>query len=179
MKQREQFRFKSRKAALCGMMAALSVAVLFLGGLIPFATVACPFLAMLCLVPVLCDYGPGSSLMLYAAAAILAVLLCPDKEIAFLYLFLSWYPSVRARLDPIPRSVRWVVKCTMFSVSMMVMYALLLSLFRLESVAEEFRAFTKAMAALLLLMGNLTFLIFDKVFERMSSLYLKKRAKNK
>ena len=39
--------------ALCGLMAALSIVILLLGGLIPLATFACPMLAMICLLPVL------------------------------------------------------------------------------------------------------------------------------
>ena len=179
MKQREQVRGQSRKAALCGMLAALSVAILVLGGLIPLATFTCPFLAMLCLIPVLCDYGAGTAFLLYTAAAVLAILLCPDKEVALLYTFLSWYPCVRARLERVPRPVRWVVKCALFTGAMLVMYGLILFLVRLDAVADEFALYTAAMEVALLVMGNVTFLIFDRVLARMSVLYQTKRKNSK
>ena len=43
--------------ALCGLLTALSAAFLAAGSLLPLATAACPMLAMLCLLPVLLDYG--------------------------------------------------------------------------------------------------------------------------
>ena len=115
MEPRDQSRRQSRKAALCGMMAALTVVILCLGGMIPLATFACPILAMLCLIPAVCEYGPGTALILYGAASILALLLGPDKEIALLYAFLGWYPALRPRLDSIPKAVGWLVKCGLFA----------------------------------------------------------------
>lgn len=175
MEQHSRSQSQSRKAALCGVMAALSVVILCLGGLVPLATFACPMLAMLCLIPPVCEYGQGTALLLYGAAAILGLLLCPDKEIAFLYAFLGWYPAVRTRLDCIPRAVRWLVKCGLFSASMLVMYALLLRLFHLEAVAEEFAEYSLAMTAALLVLGNAVFLIFDQVLARMTRVYQQKR----
>lgn len=169
MKQHRQ----SRKAALCGMMAALSVVLLSLGGLIPLATFSCPMLAMLCLIPAVCEFGTRPSLLLYAAVSILGLLLCPDKEIALLYAFLGWYPAVRPRLDGIPLPVRLLVKCGLFSTAIVTMYALVRYLFRLEAVVEEFAAYSAAFIVSLLLLGNITFLVFDRVLARFTLLYKK------
>lgn len=175
MEQRNCSQSQSRKAALCGMMAALSVVILCLGGLVPLATFACPMLAMLCLVPAVCEYGQGAALLLYGAAAILSLLLCPDKEIAFLYAFLGWYPPVRAWLDRIPRAVRWLVKCGLFTATVLVMYTLILRLFRLEAVVDEFSEYSTAMTAALLALGNVVFLAFDQVLARMAFVYRRRR----
>lgn len=171
MKQRDHSRRESCKIALCGVMAALSVVILSLGGLIPLATFACPMLTMLCLIPLVCEYGPGVSLLLYTAVAILGLLLCPDKEIAFLYIFLGWYPALRPRLDGVPHALRWVVMCGLFSVAMVVMYALLLHLFRLEAVVEEFADYSTAMVLVLLALGNVTFLLYDRLLARLTVVY--------
>lgn len=175
MERHDQARRQSRKTALCGMMAALSVVILCLGGLIPLATFACPMLAMVCLIPAVCEYGQGTALLLYGAAAILGLLLCSDKEIAFLYAFLGWYPAVRAKLHCVPKAVRWLVKCGLFSAAMLAMYALLLCLFRLEAVVEEFSEYSAAMTVALLVLGNVTFLVFDQALARLTTLYQKKQ----
>ena len=62
--------------ALCGLLTALSAAFLAAGSLLPLATAACPMLAMLCLLPVLLDYGPKYALLVYAAVSVLALILC-------------------------------------------------------------------------------------------------------
>lgn len=175
MNRQDQAHRQSRKAALCGMMAALSVVILCLGGMIPLATAACPMLAMLCLIPAVCGYGTGTALLLYRAVSVLALLLGPDKEIALLYVFLGWYPGIRSRLEIIPRPVRWVVKCALFTLAVAAMYALVLYLFRLEAVVEEFSEYSAAMTAVLLVLGNITFLLFDRAMARMTYIYEKKR----
>ena len=175
MEQHDQSRHQSRKAALCGMMAALTVVILCLGGMIPLATFACAMLAMLCLIPAVCEYGAGTAALLYAAASILALLLGPDKELALLYAFLGWYPALLPRLGGLPRPVRWVVKCGLYSAAMAVMYALILRLFRLGAVVEEFAGYSTAMILGLLVLGNVTFLAFDQALARLTALYQKRR----
>lgn len=174
MEEHDRSHRQSRKTALCGMMAALSVVILCLGGMIPLATAACPMLAMLCLIPAICEYGAGTAALLYGAVSFLALLLGPDKESAFLYAFLGWYPAIRVRLNRIPEAVRWLVKCGLFSAAMLVMYALLLHLFHLEAVVEEFAEYSAAMTAALLVLGSVTFLVFDQALARLTTLYQKK-----
>lgn len=107
--------------------------------------------------------------------SILALLLGPDKEIAFLYIFLGWYPAIRARLNRVPKTVRWLVKCGLFSAAMLAMYVFLLYLFRLEAVVVEFAEYSVVMTAALLVLGNVTFLVFDQALARFTTLYQRKR----
>lgn len=175
MGQYDRFHRQSHKTALCGLMAALSVVILTWGSLIPFATFACPMLAMLCLIPAVCEYGTGTALVMYAATAILGFLLSSDKEIALLYVFLGWYPSIQARVNSLPRFPRLAAKCVLFSASMVVLYSLILYLFQLDAVVEEFSEYSTTMVAGMLLLGNVTFLLYDRVLDNFSRLYHKKR----
>ena len=175
MASHSNFRRQSRKMALCGMMTALSAAVLSTGSFIPFATFAGPMLAMLCLLPILHDWGAKYALMVYAAAAVLALMLCADKELALFYAFLGWYPAVRPRLAPLPRPVRILLKCAMFTLAMAVMYLLIIFLFQMEAVAEEFAGYSTPMLALLVVLGNTSFLLLDVLLLRMSILYARWR----
>ena len=175
MASHSNFPRQSRKMALCGMMTALSAAVLSTGSLIPFATFAGPMLAMLCLLPILHDWGAKYALMVYAAAAVLALMLCADKELALFYAFLGWYPAVRPRLAPLPRPVRILLKCAMFTLAMAVMYLLIIFLFQMEAVAEEFAGYSTLMLALLVVLGNTSFLLLDVLLLRMSVLYARWR----
>ncbi len=175
MASHSNFRRQSRKMALCGMMTALSAAVLSTGSFIPFATFAGPMLAMLCLLPILHDWGAKYALMVYAAAAVLALMLCADKELALFYAFLGWYPAVRPRLAPLPRPVRILLKCAMFTLAMAVMYLLIIFLFQMEAVAEEFAGYSTLMLALLVVLGNTSFLLLDVLLLRMSILYARWR----
>lgn len=93
----------TKELALCSMLAALSVVVLCLGGIVPFAVYACPMLASGALLLVREECRPSYAWCCWAAVAILALLLGPDKEASALYLFLGWYPLLQPKLEAIRR----------------------------------------------------------------------------
>ena len=99
------------RMALCGVLAALAVALMFLGGTVPFASIACPVLASLVLIPVYCECGWKWGLLWYAAVAALAALLAPEKEAAVLFVFFGYYPMLRKLIGRLRvRAAAWVVK---------------------------------------------------------------------
>ena len=169
----DQFQRKSRQTALCGLLAALSVVILSLGSIIPLATFACPMLAMVCLLPVAGSYGLGTSLLVYAAVSVLAVLLCADKELALFYAFLGWYPALRPRLAPLPRPLRAAVKAGLFALALTAMYALARYVLRLE--AAERSRYAAPMAAALLALGVGVCLAFDRALEVLTARYRQRR----
>lgn len=171
----DQFQQQSRRAALCGLLAALSVVILSLGSFIPLATFACPMQAMVCLLPAADAYGGGAVLPVYAAASVLAVLLCADKELACFYVFLGWYPALRPRLTGLSKLLGIALKCALFTAAMAAMYALLLFLFQLETVAAEFAEYSTPMLIGLLVLGNITFLLFDRTLGTLAALLRRKR----
>ena len=89
----------SRDLALCGVLCALAVAIMAMGTILPAATYCCPVLASMTLVPVLILCGERLSWAMFAASAILSLLLAPDKEAAAIFLALGYYPIVKPKLD--------------------------------------------------------------------------------
>lgn len=168
------FQRQSRRAALCGVLAALGTVLLSLGGLVPFAAVALPMLAMLCLLPAVCDCGAKTALVQYAATAVLGLLLCPDPEASLLYVFLGWYPVLRPRLEKLPKALGTVLKIAIFCLAMVLMYTLLLYLFQMEAVIEEFAGYSAAAVIGLLAMGCVTFLVFDRALGMLAAVYRRK-----
>lgn len=170
-----RFQRQSRRIALCGLLAALGVVLLTFGGMVPLTAIALPMLAMLCLIPAVCDYGGKTALVQYAATAVLGMLLCADQEASMLYVFLGWYPALRPRLETLPKALRTAVKAGIYCLSMVLMYALLLFLFRMEAIIEEFAEYSAIMIAVLLALGCVTFLIFDRAMGMLSAVYKRKR----
>ncbi|MDE7260517.1 MAG: hypothetical protein K2N78_00400, partial [Oscillospiraceae bacterium] len=62
----------------------------------------------------------------------------------------------------------------LFSLSMTVMYALLLFLFQMEALAAEFAEYSRWIIAGLLAFGNITFLIFDQALGILNTVFHKK-----
>lgn len=152
------------KMALGGMLAALAVVIMSLGGLIPLATYVCPMLAMLILQLVLQLCGRRVGWAWYGAVAILSVLLGPDKEGAAVFVFLGYYPLVKPLLDR--TRLKWLWKLLLFNTATVVMYWLLLHLFGMAQLAEEFAQMGYVMLGLTLVMGNVTFLLVDRILDR-------------
>ena len=79
----------TRLLALCGVLTALGVVLLCLGGIVPFALYICPILASIALLPV--RSRPRYAWCCYGAIALLGLLLCPDKEVSLLFCFTGYY----------------------------------------------------------------------------------------
>ena len=168
-------REKSRELAFCGVSAALSVVLLLLSGLIPGATFCAPVLGMLPLLPVLSEFGWRPALGVYAVSALLAGLLAPDKEMVGVFLFLGYYPVLRPALERLrPKPLRLLAKLAVFNVSVLVLYLLLIHLFGLAGLAEEFAGYSGAFLLGLLAMGNVTFLLLDVALGRLTVLWARR-----
>ncbi|MBE6918616.1 MAG: hypothetical protein E7469_02900 [Ruminococcaceae bacterium] len=168
-----RFRDSSRRLALCGVLAALALVLLNMGGLLPLATFCCPVLAMLCTLPVLEEYGGKTALLFYAAVSILALLLTPDKEVALLYLFLGWFPVLRPRINcTIPgKLLSGLVKLLLFAAAVSVMYSLAIFVLGMEYLAEEYTGGGQILLLVTVLLGCVIWLLFDKVLQRFTLLY--------
>ena len=160
-------RGKSTEIALCGMMTALAVVILCLGGLIPAATFCCPVLASLVLLPVMQRWGRRDAVLVWAASAILGLLLGPDKEAAALYAALGYYPAIRAGLDRKRPALRWALKLLLFNGATIALYALLIFVLGLNALVEEYRATGTALLIATLALGNVVFVIYDFLLKRL------------
>lgn len=157
-------RTPASNAALGGILAALALVLMNLGTLIPVATYTCPMLCALILELVRRICGNRIAWAWYGAVAILSVLMAPDKEAAAVFAFIGYYPIVKPKLDR--RKGKWVWKALLFNTSILTMYALLLHLLGLEDLMEDFSGMGQAMTGVLLLLGNVTFFLLDKLLER-------------
>ena len=164
---------KSRKMALTGMLCALAVVLMMLGGVIPLATFCCPALAGLMLIPVFVECGEKLSWCAYAAIAALSLILCPDKEAALLLAFIGYYPILRWRLDQLrSRLLRVVAKLGVFNLAVLAMYALSILVLQMDQILREYQEMGLALTVACLLIGNVTLLLYDRLIAIMTALYV-------
>ena len=163
---------KSREIALCGMMNALAVVLLSLGGMVPIATYCAPLLAMAVLLPVQEEYGNKLAITAWVSVSLLALMLTPDRETALVYVFFGWYPVVRPRIAALPsRLVRLAVKLIIANGTILLLYGLVLQLMGLTADLLEG---TFLLNAALLIMGNIVFLLLDLALARLTVLWHRK-----
>lgn len=147
-----------------GVLAALAVCILCLGSLIPINTYVSPMLCALLLQVVLTLCGRRLAAAWFAAVAILGLLLCPDREAAGVFLFLGEYPIVKQLLDGRKFSGLW--KALYFNLSVLVLYWLLLFVMGIPGLYEELQELGLIMLVILVLLGNGTFFLLDRVLEK-------------
>lgn len=83
----------SFRVAFCGVLAALMIAVMLLGTMIPTTTYICPALAGVLLLPVVWEFGFRTGALLYLAVALLSLILSPNKEAALFFVLLFGWSS--------------------------------------------------------------------------------------
>ena len=163
---------KSRELALCGMMNALAVVLLSLGGLVPIATYCAPLLAMAVLLPVQEEYGNKLAITAWVSVSLLALMLTPDRETALVYVFFGLYPVVRPRIAALPsRLVRLAVRLIIANAAILLLYGAVL---RLMGLTADLLEETFLLNAALLAMGNVVFLLLDLALARLTVLWHRK-----
>ena len=153
---------KVMSVTFCGLMAALGVVIMLIGGVIGVGTYAAPLLASVCLIPMRREFGTKYALMGFAVTAVLTVLLCAEKELAFFYAFVGWYPLAKPALDRIPsRPIKVALKLVIFACAVAAMYAFLYFLLKPQTLIEEFAGMRRIMLAAFFAGLVLTLLVYD------------------
>ena len=166
-------RTNSRQMAMGGVFAALAVVIMNLGGLIPVATYTTPVICMLLLKFVMLTCGTKIAWTWYAAVAILGLLMAPDKEAAAVFLFLGYYPILKPKLDTLKG--KWLWKLAVFNVSMVILYSILIRIMGIAEVTGESEELAGAMLAVLLVLGNVTFIALDRLLTMLEIQLRRKR----
>lgn len=149
--------------ALGGMLAALAIVIMGLGTSLMIGTYACPVLVILIQKVVLNTCGRRIAWAWYGAVAILSLLMAPDKEAATMFVFLGYYPIVKPKLDQMVMG--WLWKLVLFNASVLVMYFVLLHVFGMAQLVEEFKEMGTVLLLVTLLMGNVTFVLLDRLLK--------------
>ena len=160
---------RARALALCGVLTALAAVLLCLGGILPGMVFCAPILAMSVLLPVLEELGPKAAGTTYAAAALSGLLLSPNRETAFVYLFFGWYPILRPRIAALPsRLLRLAARLAVCNVTALLLYGLVL---RLMGLTAELLESAWYFNAALLAAGNVVFLLTDSTLARLTNIW--------
>lgn len=164
---------KSRQMAICGLLGAVMLVMMLLGPMIPLSTFTCPGLAGVLLIAASRECGAAAARTLYGTVSILSLFLCPDKESAIIFvLLLGHYPLTRPLLERIrPRPLQWATKLVVFNLCIVIAYAILFFVLAPGLFAEQFSTYTKWMVAGLLVMGNVTFILYDYFLKHILILY--------
>lgn len=149
------------QVALGGVLAALAVVIMAMGTLIPVATFVCPVICMLLLKTVRTLCGRRTAWGWYGAVALLGLLMAPNKEAAAVFACLGYYPIVKPYLDR--KRARWLWKGLLFNAVVLLLYGGAMKLMGMDAVVREYTAMGTAMTVVMLVLGNVTFFLLDRL----------------
>ena len=155
-----------------GVLAALAVVIMCLGTVIPVATFVCPMACMVLLTVVYRLSNQRIAWAWYGAVSILSLLLGPDEEAAAVFLFLGYYPIIKPWIDKRRGAFLW--KLVVFNASILLMYSVLIYVFGMDAILEDFEELGTVMTVVTLILGNITLFLLD-----VNLTYFMKRGKRK
>lgn len=157
------------------MITALSVIVMLVGGVLGIMTYAAPLIAAVLLIPVIYELGNGYALLVYVSSSVLSILLCAEKELAFFYLFIGYYPILRPFFYRIrSKAVRIAAKLLLFAAALGCLYALLYFVLSLEQIKEELLEAGTVMNIVLFAALIITMLVYDRLLIIAERIYVNK-----
>jgi len=163
---------KSSKTALGGIIAALSVVLMFLTSVIPTLTYAIPAAAGLLLLIMVIEIDKKWATVVFVSVSILSALLIADKEAATMYIaFFGYYPIIKQPIEKhLNKYLCWVIKVLIFNASVIASYFMLIYVFNLN--VDDFGEFTKMGLIALYIAFNFVFVLYDIALTRLITAYI-------
>ena len=158
-------RTASRRVAVCGLLAALSVVLMVVSAPFGVLVYACPLLLGGVILLIRQAYGPRYALTTFGAVSLLALMLVADLEMTAIYIgFFGWYPVVKGRLDRLKKPLNWLSKLSCFNAAVAMVYLALAAVLGLERLGLG----GLYLSLLLLAAGNVIFFLYDLMLKRMT-----------
>lgn len=153
-------------------MVALSIVIMQLGVIIPIMLYVAPMATCVLVMFVCAECGLRFAWAEYAATAFLAILFLPDKEMAFVFAFLGYYPLLKPHFDRLaPRFISFGAKLLYFNATILAMYALLYALFFPGQFFADLKIAGALLTVITLLVGNIAFFALDRALVKFLYLY--------
>lgn len=165
---------QSLKLAFCGVVSALSLALMFMALVIPALSYTLPAVCGMLLMAVAAEINRRAAFAVYICVDILGFILSPEKSAVILYiLFFGYYPILKSLIEKISaRVLEWAIKILVFNAAAVAVYytaALVLT------VSNDFFGLSGSAAMLLLLgMLNIAFVLYDVALTKLAALYMLK-----
>ncbi len=164
----------SFKVAIGGVIAALSLLLMLVAGVTTSLVYAIPMITGAFLMALVIEFGARFATLEYVAISIASMLLLGNKEAAIMYVaFFGYYPIIKSFIEKnLKKSIGWITKYLIFNVSMVVAYFVVSNIFMITF--DDLEGFGRYAMPVLLLIGNILFVLYDIMLTRLVTLYIYK-----
>lgn len=164
----------TKLTALAGVLSALSVVLMFFGSIVSVFTYVMPLITGLLMI-ILNDFSKKHSVIMFVVVGLISIFALPDKECALTYnFFFGYYPIIRENLNKIKSKVLcYIAKLIIYNAGIVTSQLLCFYVFNIPF--DDM--FGKWGIAVLLLLANLVFVVYERLFSLLILLYDKKLKK--
>ena len=126
------------------------------------------------LICIVFEMGYSWAFLVYTVVSLMSLILLSDKEAVLYYIiFLGFYPVLKGLIEKIGNKVvQYIVKILIFNVC--IISAFYISIFLLSLPKESFNIFGIYLPWVFLILGNITFVLYDMCVTRIVTLYILK-----
>lgn len=156
--------------AVCSIVTALSVVLMFLGGITFILAYIMPMLVGMIMIMLRRTFGTASAWITYAATSVLSFILVADRECMLMYVMLfGFYPIIQPKLNMIKLSlVKSIAKLIIFNMLFAAVQLMLVYVFGIPFLEEGEGKWLIIIFAVLM---NILFIIYDKLLISLTRLY--------
>lgn len=175
---------KSYKTAIGGLSIALTV-VLMIPTVIGSFVYVFPAIASMIVLFCVIELNKKWAFGVFAGASIISLVAIPNKEAAVIYAaFFGWYPIAKAIIESkrFHRIIEYVIKFALFNFSVILAYVLIIRIMgipyeQLMGIEEGDYFLAKYGIYLFIVLGNLAFVMLDRLFTLYATIYLRRYQK--
>lgn len=162
---------QNKKLIISSIVAALSLFLMIIAGIIPIGTYAIPVIASLLYIILIREVGYGWAIMAYTVTSIMSLILCADKETAINFiLFFGYYPILKMLLEKIkPLIIKIIIKLIIFNIAMIAVFYI--AKFLLMIPESSYTIFGLYIPGIILAVGNVVFIIYDYALTGLTAQY--------
>lgn len=156
--------------AVCSIVTALSVVLMFFGGITFIFAYIMPMLVGMMMIMLRRTFGTASAWITYTATSVLSFILVTDRECMLMYVLLfGFYPIIQPKLNRIKISLlKIIVKFILFNTLIAVVQIMLVYVFGIPFLEEGEGKWLIILFAVLM---NILFIIYDKLLISLTRLY--------
>ena len=163
-------RNKTKRIAACALLSALSV-ILMMTAYFPYFTYCSPLAAGAILIMIVIEFGRKWAVGAYIVVSLISLLFGEKEAASMFLLFFGYYPILKAQLECIrSRVVEYFLKYIVFNIG--IVSAIALSVFVFQIPFSDGQSNIWIFGLILLLAGNVVFLVYDIALSRVISYYL-------
>lgn len=160
----------TKKVTFCAILAALCT-VIMLVSYFPYLTYAVPALASLVIMIIVIEINCKWAFFSYLTASFLAFLFAETESKVLFIMFFGLYPILKALIEKIRKPIiEWCLKFFIFNLAVIGAYFVLINLFMLPK--DDMGAFQKYGTAILLILANIVFVLYDITLSKLAVKYI-------